>query len=418
MYRYMAAFVLIVFIQLHAATITQLEQTCQKKSAKACYALGSLYDQKNQLKKAASLYQKSCSYNHARGCYKLAELYLIGSGVKQSDDTFVKYMKRSCKLGYKKSCTFIQKATPVQVPISSPPHTKRSNSLIIQEKNIGQIQVRVKLINKQKRIIQIDASMRNDYRQASGWLSFSFPEIGDDQVTTTYTQSFDHTRAYPKGYSIYHIKHKKAIPSHYLLVESDAKKWAKGVVKKTRFTLKVPDNIEILTLYVRGTLKYKTQLRSMPLRGSIGQQGFHNATLKLTIGSGKKKQLGMQMQLSNTHNDIPSSTIKTETVFTRKDKLILLDKLLDLSYYHRERKAFEKQLKETLFGGATYLTYIKSYRCEPKKGTRKSTCLLRLGGKMSQNNREVSWEFQASFTARKDNTGLKITEMHSLDLLE
>jgi hypothetical protein len=96
----------------------------------------------------------------------------------------------------------------------------------------------------------------------------------------------------------------------------------------------------------------------------------------------------------------------------------LLDKLLDLSYYHRERKAFEKQLKETLFGGATYLTYIKSYQCEPKRGTHTSKCTLRLGGKTAQNNRDVYWEFQAEFTARKDQDGLKITEMHALDLLE
>ena len=420
MYRYFFSLILCIVLPLYAVSLKQLEQECQKKSAKSCYHLGHYYDQKNNITQAAKHYQQACTFKHALGCYTLAELYLVGSGVKQSDDAFSKYIQKSCQLGYQKSCTFIQKNTPTKP--STLPHAASKNQkkhITIQAKHIGHIKVTAKLIDPQKRIVEISASMHNDFMPASGWLSFSFPEMRDNQATIRESKSFDHTKAYPQGSSIYHIKQKRAIPSRYLLVESDAKKWKKGVTKKSRFTLRVPEDIATLTLYVRGTLKHKTQLKSMPLKGTIGQQGFHNAVLKLTMGLGKKKQADIHMRLRPTRTSLHASRpAAIHTRLTRRDKLMLLDQLLDLSYYHRERKTFEKQLKETLFGGATYLTYIKSYQCEPKRSTHKSKCTLRLGGKTAQNNREVSWEFQAEFTARKDQDGLKITEMHTLDLWE
>jgi len=406
---------------LEATSLKKLTQECQKRSAVSCYELGYKYDQKNKLSQAATLYQKACSLKHAKGCYKLAELYLVGSGVEQNDDTFIKYAKRSCDLGYQKSCTFIKETKPVKEyiqPLSSN-SKKQINSITFQEKGIGSITVSAKLIDEQKRIVQIDASMRNDLMRASGWLSFSFPEIRTDQVIAMNAGGFTHIKSYPQGNSIYHIKQKKAIPSRYLLVEADIQKWRPHTVKKCTFKLEVPNDMQTLTLYIRGTLKHKDILRSIPLKGSIGQQGFHNAMLKLTIGTAKKKYAGMQLQMTPTANN-RSTVLRSPVKVTlnRRDKLLLLDQLLNLSYYHRERKAFEKQLKETLFGGAKYFTHIKSYRCEAKRGTNKSICLLRLGGKITQNHRDISWEFQAEFTARKDRDGLKITEMHSLDLLE
>jgi len=402
---------------LSASPSQQLVQACQQKSATSCYTLALHYDQINQLQKAASLYQKACSLKHAKGCYKLAELYLVGTGVKQSDEKFISYMQRSCKLGYQKSCSFIQKNRPQSPSLQSSSAKNPTNSITLSEKNIGTIHVSANLVDRQKRIVQIDATMRNDYLLASGWLSFSFPDLHTDEVLAIDTQSFDHTRSYPRGYSIYHLRQKKAVKSSYLLVESDAKNWKKGLTKKTHFTLRVPDDIETLTLYIRGTLKHKTQLRAMPLKGIVGQQGFHNAILKIPVGLGNKKETGMQLELHSTSHH-PSRPMKIETTLSRREKLILLDKLLSLPYYHRQRKTFEKQLKETLFGGAKYLTFIKSYQCEPKQKAGTYRCLLRLGGKAFQQKREMSWEFQAAFTATRGDNGLKITEMHSLDLLE
>jgi len=419
MKKYSAIFSLFLLLNLHAVTLKNLTQQCQNNNGQACDNLGYLYDQKEKTKKAAKLYKRACHLRYAMGCYHLAELYLVGSGVVQSDASFITYTQKACALGYKKSCSFGKKAQPAHKIIkqNKPIHTKKFNQAVIKDRAFGSITIHAKLIDKQKRIVQIDASMTNRYAQASGWLSFSFPDIGQDILLKSQSNGFDHIRSYPKASNIFSITQKKPIRSGYLLIEGEAKHWAKNQTKNATITLKIPPQIGQLTLYIRGSLKQKNRIKSIPQKGTVGQQGFYNYALIIPIGAAP------QSISTPSPNTLSISTIHKapsppQTVLNRRDKLLLLDKLLSLSYYHRERKAFEKQLKETLFGGAKYLTFIKSYHCEPRKGSKKSRCSLKLVGQTSRGKDIIRWEFHAAFTAQKEAGELKITEMHALDLLE
>ena len=419
MKKYSAIFSLLLLLNLHAVTLKNLTQQCQNKNGQACDNLGYLYDQKGKVKKAAKLYQRACHLRHAIGCYHLAELYLVGSGVTQSDTNFITYAQKACTLGYKKSCSFGKKAQPAHkiTKQNKPIRTKKPNQAVIKDRAFGSITVRAKIIDKQKRIVQIDASMTNHFGQASGWLSFSFPGIRQDILLKSQSHGFDHIRSYPKASSIFSIVHKKPMRSKYLLIEGEAKHWAKNQIKKATITLKIPPKVSQLTLYIRGSLKQKNQIKSIPKKGTVGQQGFHNRTLIIPIGTAPQNtpaSLPDTISIGTT----PKAPSLPQVILNRRDKLLLLDQLLNLSYYHRERKAFEKQLKETLFGGAKYLTFIKSYHCTPRKGGNKSRCSLKLVGQTSRGKDIIHWEFHAAFTAKKEAGEVKITEMHSLDLLE
>ncbi len=419
MKKYRIIFSFLLLASLHAAIPQQLTRQCHNKSGQACDGLGYLYDQKGKVNKAAKLYKRACDLRYAMGCYHLAELYLVGSGVIQSDASFITYTQKACTLGYKKSCSFAQKAQPANKGSTRNKSTskKKINKVTIKDRALGSINIHAELIDKQKRIVQIDASMTNRFGQASGWLSFSFPGVEQDILLKSRSDGFDHIKSYPKASNIFSITHKKPMRSGYLLIEGEAKHWAKNQTKKATITLKIPPQVSQLTLYIRGSLKYKNKIKSIPQKGTVGQQGFHNHKLIIPIGTAPKST---PMPSPNTLSisTIPKASSLPQFVLSRRDKLLLLDQLLDLSYYHRERKAFEKQLKETLFGGAKYLTYIKSYRCTPRRGSNKSRCSLKLVGQTSKEKRIIRWEFQAAFTAKKEAGELKITEMHSLDLLE
>lgn len=419
MKKYSTVFSLFLLLNLHAVALKNPTKQCQNKSGKACDNLGYLYDQKGKVKKAAKFYKRACDLRYAMGCYHLAELYLVGSGVAQNDASFITYTQKACTLGYKKSCSFSKKAQPISkiTKQNTPTYKNKSNKTVLKDRTFGSITVRAKLIDKQKRIVQIDASMTNRFSQASGWLSFSFPGIGQDILLKGQSDGFDRIRSYPKASSIFNITQKKPMQSGYLLIEGEAKQWAKKQTKKATLTLKIPPQVSQLTLYIRGSLKHKNSIKSIPKKGAIGQQGFYNHKLTIPIGTVPKSTSTLSsgtLSIGTT----PKASSLPQVVLNRRDKLLLLDQLLDLSYYHRERKAFEKQLKETLFGGAKYLTYIKSYHCTPRRGSNKSRCSLKLAGQTSKEEHSVRWEFQAAFTAKKENGKLKITEMHSLDLLE
>lgn len=427
-----------LILSSHADTLKSLDQKCKNKSSRACYELGIIHDQKAKVTLATKYYRQSCDLNYALACYKLGEQYLVGSGVKQSDAAFIRYMKKSCSLGYKKSCSFTAQAKPAIKPTKKIKNKKivelkavkktkptriiknsslaMPNDIVIEVKNIGKIKIYAKVINKQKRIVQIKASMTNHHAQDSAWLSFSFPDIQQSALISNKSKGFAHIRSYPEGKSIYNIKQKKAMKSRYLLIEGEVKNWGKKVTKEVDIKIKIPHNIKILTIYTRATLKQGGKLKRIPRQGSMGQQGFHNHKITLNIGLGKKSVSIATTQLSAL--EAPHELVLTQASLSRKDKLVLLDKLLELSYYHRQRKAFEKQLSETLFGNAKYLTYIKSYDCKAKKRTGTHRCNIKISGQISKKNKSVSWEFHAEFTAKKDSDGLRITEMHSLDLLE
>lgn len=415
MKRYGAVLICMLVFDAHAATLQSLTRQCRANGAEACHDLGYRYDQKGEMSKAATFYKHACDLRHAMGCYRLAELYLVGAGVTQSDASFITYTQKACRLGYAKSCSFGQKAAPVKQ--TTEVHKKKPKVLRIHTDALGKITVHTKYIDRRRRIIQIDASMTNLWGRASGWLSFSFPQLSHNTLIKSTFDGFDHVKAYPKGFSIYNTAEKKAMRSRYLLVEGEAKHWARRRTCKTTISLKVPPEIETLTLYVRGTLKRGKQIRSFPKKGTVGQQGFHNYRYSIPLGADRQKESAGNNSVSLEHISPIPSGLPTNAL-SRRDKLILLDQLFSLSYFHRERKAFEKQLNETLFGGATYLSFIKTYRCKPKQGSNQSRCILTLTGEVSRENKPMHWEFRVTFTARKEDTGAKITAIDSLDLLE
>jgi len=419
MNRWVLFLLLSLSCTLQALSLQALQKQCQASVASACHDLGVLYDQKGDLVRAAKLYRKSCDLNHATGCYSLAELYLIGSGVAQSDTQFLHYMQKSCKLGYRKGCQAVK--TPHRLPLKSPTASTsqttqtKPSSVHIRHKQIGMIDATISLTDKKARILEIDAVMKNDFAKADGWLSFSFPQLHSDHSVTLTTKGFRRIHAYPKGYNIYSIAKHKAIPGRYLLIEAEAKAWQKGDSKSAHIRLKIPDRLREFQVDIRGTLKQGQTLVSLPIKGAIGQQGFANYRVTVPIGSRRGGTGGMQLQLSPSK---PPERPTQESYLTRRQKLLLLDQLFGLSYYHRQRKAFEAQLRQTLFGGASYLSWIKEYRCTPLRGAGKSRCKLRLGGQGVKADRSVSWEFDVEFSAQQTTEGVKITEIHSLDLLE
>ena len=392
---------------LSPINLKQSQQKCQTNSHKACHDLGYHYDQKGDPKKANIYYKKSCDLKGAKGCFKLAELYLVGAGVKQSDVVFTQYMKKACKLGHKQSCSFINKDKPTEM-LMEIPKKQKGNSRIINITGTGELTIKASLVDKKKRIVEVSASMLNDFMQTTGWISFSFPQLHDNQVIQSNPKGFAKIKSYPKGHMVYNIKEKKAIISKYLLVEAEAKNWRRGEVKTNRFTLKVPSDIETLTVLIRATLKDKSKLKYIPTKGHIGQQNFKN--YKINIPIEKNKNITKKTTMT-------TRVIKLDAL-TREDKLLLLDKLFKHSYFHRQREAFERQLRATLFGDASYRTSISEYRCSDISSSNTSKCTLIIQGETIKNRQNTKWEYHLKFTARKDNDGLKISDMHSLELLD
>lgn len=399
----------------YAATLQGLAAKCKKNNAAACHDLGYRYDQKGKEKQAAVFYRQACDLHHAMGCYRLAELYLVGSGVAQSDASFITYTQKACKLGYTKSCSVGQKVKSAKKRVQT--LAKQPKNILIKAEAVGSIAVRVKYLDRQKRIIQIHASMTNHFGQASGWLSFSFPGIRQNRVVKSSAKGFDHIKTYPEGSDIYNAQQKKAMKSRYLLVEGETKHWPKRRTCNATITLKVPPGIKHLTLYVRGTFKRGKQIQTLPTKGKVGQQGFYNYRYNIPMGTGKQKELAYSDTVASGYT-LPAPSDLPETPLTRRDKLMLLDQLFSLSYFHRERKAFEKQLQETLFGGATYLSFIKVYRCKPQKGSSKHRCMLTLAGEANKKNKPVRWEFHVTFSAKKEGEEPRILSIDTLDLLE
>jgi len=418
MIRYSVASLFVFLFGLHAATLQNLTNECQKSNAQACHDLGYLYDQKGKLKKAARLYGRSCDLHYGIGCYHLAELYLTGSGVKQNDEMFLKLMKKSCTLGYRKGCSLSGKKEQDSTVHKDTLSTQTKGSKVsIREKNIGTLVITAKRTSKAKRIVHIHASVRNQFSQASGWLSFSFPDITASVPFESDNKGFDLVRAYPAGQKIYHREKKHAVQGSYLLIEAESKHWVYQKEKELSIDIRLPENRKDLLIYIRVVFKHGDTFRSLPRKGSRGQQGFENYKFRIPIGLKKRGML--QKNILPKLSPVAQETgNQTSQPLDRKEKLLLLDQLLNFSYFHREKQAFEKQLEETLFGGATYLTRIKSYRCRPKKGTQKHTCLLILSGQANRKSKTVQWEFHASFTAIKTPYALRISEMHTLDLTE
>ncbi len=126
------------------------------------------------------------------------------------------------------------------------------------------------------------------YDTTQGWLSVSFKELkGKDVKVTLLNQNFDKFKSYLAGSKIYNSKKKKAIKSHYLLVESEAKKWKSDEVKRLEFELTVPKDVNKLTILVRAVHKFNKRMVGVESENKeslvTGQQGENNFMLRIEL---------------------------------------------------------------------------------------------------------------------------------------
>jgi hypothetical protein len=137
--------------------------------------------------------------------------------------------------------------------------------------------------------IKIKITAKNTlYDTTQGWLSISFKELKSKNIEVTLLhKEFDDFKIYPAGSKIYNIKKKKAIKSHYLLVEAETKKWLNEEEKELEFTIKVPKNIKHLNILLRTVQKLNKQIIEPNKEfneGLVeGQQGHNNFLLTIDI---------------------------------------------------------------------------------------------------------------------------------------
>jgi len=126
------------------------------------------------------------------------------------------------------------------------------------------------------------------YDTTQGWLSVSFKELkGKEVKVKLLNQNFDKFKSYPAGSKIYNMKKKRAIKSHYLLVESEAKAWKSDEVKKLEFELTLPKGLKHLTILVRDVHKFQKRMiepnKEYEKELVTGQQGHNNFLLNIDL---------------------------------------------------------------------------------------------------------------------------------------
>jgi predicted RNA binding protein YcfA (HicA-like mRNA interferase family) len=121
--------------------------------------------------------------------------------------------------------------------------------------------------------------MQNLSYENKGWLSLSFPQLtAKEAIKNIQTQGFKSVQAYPKGSSIYHNEHKKAVKSTYLLVEGEDTQWSYNDTHSITLSVVPPSTEKELILDIRGNFKSKEKSIMLPneYEGIKGQQGFTN----------------------------------------------------------------------------------------------------------------------------------------------
>ena len=127
--------------------------------------------------------------------------------------------------------------------------------------------------------ITLTATMSNLSFLEKGWFSLSFP-----QLQTTHSlvkkgyKGFETLKLYPKGSKVYHRKYKKAVSSHYLLVEAEVSHWEYKKENSITLLLKLPPQQKELIVDIHATVKSKNKTITIPdeLEGIEGQQGYDN----------------------------------------------------------------------------------------------------------------------------------------------
>lgn len=100
--------------------VKYFKDECEKGDSHICFALGSIYEDEliqsdNKTNDSINYYTKACDFNSSNACYTLGMIYKIQieniSDKKEKNNikqTAIQYLKKSCDLGFKFSCTQIQ----------------------------------------------------------------------------------------------------------------------------------------------------------------------------------------------------------------------------------------------------------------------------------------------------------------------
>jgi len=168
----------------------------------------------------------------------------------------------------------------------APLATKNSiQSATFRQENMGKITVKSTLTAPHQ--VKLEVNMKNLSYHQRGWLSLSFPQLRSKKsIQRLKGRGFKTVHAYGKGSRIYHTQLRKAVRSHYLLVEGEARKWKKGESRSVTLLLNLPAGMQDLFVDARGSFKEKGKTAvSFPeiYDGVEGQQGFGNYRIRIGL---------------------------------------------------------------------------------------------------------------------------------------
>jgi len=112
-----------------------------------------------------------------------------------------------------------------------------------------------------------------------GWFSLSFPQLKNTQnIIKKEYKGFESLHLYPKGSKVYNQEYKKAVRSHYLLVEAETSKWRYDDNHTITLLLKALPQQKELIVDIRTAFKSSDKTITIPngYEGTKGQQGYHN----------------------------------------------------------------------------------------------------------------------------------------------
>jgi|GEM_PF-2306818 TPR repeat protein len=84
--------------------ISASQKDCQNGNAKACFELGTIYEDNKRFKKASEFYQKSCQMGCGHGCNNLGTFYYNGRPFKKDIQKVISLYKEACKKGSSIGC--------------------------------------------------------------------------------------------------------------------------------------------------------------------------------------------------------------------------------------------------------------------------------------------------------------------------
>ena len=169
------------------------------------------------------------------------------------------------------------------------PTLNKINKLAHSYKKTFNNNLTLEVMSTKKNRVKISIAATNTlYGTTEGWLTVSFKELkGKEVKVKLLNNGFEKFNSYESGSKIYNKKEKKAMKSHYFMVESSSKKWESDEKRKLAFELEVPKELKQLTILLRLVQKYDGRMiehyESDEEILEEGQQGYKNFVLKIDL---------------------------------------------------------------------------------------------------------------------------------------